>query len=46
MPLDKIDLPDWAGDDWTPKAGSESDTETLVIKAIKKINEIIDEVNK
>jgi len=43
MAIDKIDLPDWAGDDWV---GEENDTETLVIKAIKKINEIIDEVNK
>ena len=43
--MDKIDLPDWAGDDWVPKEGSENDTETLLIKAIKKINEIIDWIN-
>ena len=46
MPLDKIELPEWAGDDWVAKEGFESDTETLVIKAIKKINEIIDDVYK
>ena len=46
MAIDKIDLPEWAGDDWVAKEGFESDAETLVIKTIKKINEIIDEVNK
>ena len=43
MAIDKIDLPDWAGNDWVATSG---DTETLIIQAIKKINEIIDEVNK
>ena len=43
MAIDKIDLPDWAGDNWV---ATEGDTETLIIQAIKKINEIIDEVNK
>ena len=43
MAIDKIDLPDWAGDDWV---AIEGDSEALIIQAIKKINEIIDEVNK
>ena len=45
MPIDKIDLPDWAGDDWTPTEGMSEDLETMIIINRKKINEIIDEVN-
>ena len=44
MALEKIELPEWAGDDWSSK-GNE-DPEALVIKAIKKINEIVEELNK
>ena len=46
MPIDKIDLPDWVGDDWTAPEGMSGDPETQNIINIKKINEIIDEVNK
>jgi len=42
MPIDKIELPEWAGDDWV---AIEGDPETQNIINIKKINEIIDEVN-
>ena len=46
MPIDKIELPDWAGDDWEAKEGMGEDFETMIIITQKKINEIIDEVNK
>ena len=46
MAIDKIDLPDWAGDDWVAKEGMSQDLETMIIITQKKINEIIDEVNK
>ena len=46
MPLDKIELPEWAGDDWVAKETFKEEPEQMIIVAIKKINEIIDEVNK
>tara|TARA_Y100001938_G_C7887364_1_gene328084 strand:- start:254 stop:397 length:144 start_codon:yes stop_codon:yes gene_type:complete len=45
MAIDKINLPQWAGDDWSPKEGMEEDLETMVIIAMKKINEVIDWIN-
>ena len=43
--MDKITLPDWAGDDWTPKEGLEADLETMIIVTQKKLNEIVDWIN-
>ena len=45
MAIDKIDLPEWAGDGWSPKEGLEEDLETMIIITQKKINEIIDWIN-
>ena len=41
--MDKIDLPDWAGDDYTEI--SADDLEGLIVKTMKKINEIVDWIN-
>ena len=46
MPLDKIELPECAGDDWVAKEKFKEENEQMIIVAIKKINAIIDEVNK
>ena len=44
--MDKIDLPDWAGDDWTPRDSVKfKDLETMIIITQKKLNEIIDWIN-
>ena len=44
--MDKIDLPDWAGDDWTPEEAFKfKDLETMIIITQKKLNEIIDWIN-
>ena len=43
--MDKIDLPDWAGDNWVIKEGREEELEEMIIVASKKINEIIDWIN-
>ena len=43
--MDKITLPDWAGDDWTPQEGMNEDLETMIIVTQKKINEIVDWIN-
>ena len=44
--MEKIDMPNWVGDDWTPKEGSEhKDLETMIIITQKKINEIVDWIN-
>jgi len=43
--MDKITLPDWAGDDWEAVVGAEGDIEEMIIVTQKKINEIIDWIN-
>jgi hypothetical protein len=44
--MEKIDMPDWAGDDWEPKENLKyKDLETMIIITQKKINEIIDWIN-
>ena len=43
--MDKITLPDWAGDDWQVTDGMDEDLETMIIVNIKKINEIVDWIN-
>lgn len=45
MPIDKIDLPEWAGDDWSPEEGMEEELETMIILIQKKLNEIIAWIN-
>ena len=45
MAIDKIDLPEWAGDDWEVKEGIEEELETMIIVTQKKLNEIIDWIN-
>ena len=43
--MEKINLPEWAGDDWVVKEGREEELEEIIIIASKKINEIIDWIN-
>ena len=44
--MDKITLPEWAGDDWTPEEALKTkDLETMIIIATKKINEIVEWIN-
>ena len=43
--MDKIVLPDWAGDDWKVIDGMDEDLETMIVVNIKKLNEIIDWIN-
>jgi hypothetical protein len=45
--MDKVTLPEWAGDDWTPQSGSETkDLETMIIITMKKVNEIVEWINE
>ena len=44
--MDKVKLPEWAGDDWMPQEGGDvEDLETMIIITIKKLNEIIEWIN-
>tara|TARA_Y100000593_G_scaffold34762_1_gene68236 strand:+ start:978 stop:1118 length:141 start_codon:yes stop_codon:yes gene_type:complete len=44
--MEKLNIPDWAGDDWTPESGQDiKDTETMLVLTMKKLNEIIDWIN-
>tara|TARA_R110002051_G_scaffold137375_1_gene209830 strand:- start:122 stop:262 length:141 start_codon:yes stop_codon:yes gene_type:complete len=44
--MEKITLPDWAGDDWTSEEALKTkDLETMIIITQKKLNEIIDWIN-
>ena len=42
--MDKITLPDWAGDDWTA-LDVNKDLETMIIVTMKKLNEIVEWIN-
>ena len=45
--MDKVTLPDWAGDDWTPEeAYKTKDFETMIIITMKKLNEIVEWINE
>ena len=47
MIMDKVTLPDWVGDDWTPEEGQDvKDFETMIIILMKKTNEIVDWINE
>ena len=41
--MDKVDLPDWAGDDYVERKAD--DAEAMLVKTIKKINEIVEWIN-
>ena len=41
--MEKVNLPDWAGDDW--QSQGDEDLESMIILATKKINEIVDWIN-
>ena len=45
--MDKVTLPDWVGDDWTPEEGQDvTDFDTMIIVLMKKTNEIVDWINE
>ena len=45
--MDKVTLPDWAGDDWTPEEALKTkDFETMIVITMKKLNEIVEWINE
>ena len=44
--MEKIDMPDWAGVDWTPIGNTNNmDNEDRIVLLLKKVNEIVDWIN-
>ena len=45
--MDKVNIPEWAGDDWTPEEGQDvKDSETMIVVLMKKVNEIVEWINE
>ena len=44
--MNRLNIPNWADDDWTPGSGQDvKDIETMLILTMKKLNEVIDHIN-
>ena len=45
--MDKVNIPEWAGDDWTPEESLKTkDLETMIVILMLKVNEIVDWINE